>query len=230
MENNQPGIQSEHIFSAEEREAVYKAIFNRRDVRGQFLPDPISDEVLRRVLQAAHHAPSVGFMQPWNFLLISSAEIKRQVHDLFTQANEEAKEMFEGDKRELYSRLKLEGIREAPLNLCITCDPDRAGPVVIGRTHDPAMDLYSTVCAVQNLWLAARAEGLGVGWVSIFDHEKLKQVLGLPQKIIPVAYLCIGHVQHFFSEPELQRAGWRQRLPVEELIFHDQWGSTGDSI
>jgi 5,6-dimethylbenzimidazole synthase len=211
-------------FTDEERRAVYRSIYTRRDVRGQFLPDPIPDEVLSRVLTAAHHAPSVGFMQPWNFLLIRSEQTKRRIHQLFSHANDEAAAMFSGERREFYSRLKLEGILEAPINLCITCDRERAGPVVIGRTHIKTMDLYSSVCAVQNLWLAARAEGLGVGWVSIFHEKELKKVLGIPRHIVPVAYLCLGYVEYFHERPELEKAGWRKRLPLEELLYYDEWG------
>lgn len=222
MENQ--AIQTEHRFSDQERAAVYRTILSRRDVRGQFLPDPIPDEVLGRVLMAGHHAPSVGFMQPWNYVVIRSAEVKQRVHDLFKKANAEATEMFDGQKREIYSRLKLEGILESPVNLCVTCDRTRTGPVVVGRTHIRTMDLYSSVCAVQNLWLAARAEGLGVGWVSIFDQADLQDVLGIPREIVPVAYLCLGYVSHFYEKPELESAGWLPRLPLDELTFFDQWG------
>ena len=177
-----------------ERAAVYRNIFSRRDVRGQFLPDPITDNALARILMAAHHAPSVGFMQPWNFLLVRSPEVKQRVHAVFAEANAEAARMFPDEKRALYSQMKLQGILESPLNLCITCDRSRSGPVVLGRTHMPSMDLYSSVCAVQNLWLAARAEGLGVGWVSIFHENALQDALGIPREIVPIAYLCIGYV------------------------------------
>ena len=214
----------DHPFAAEARAAVYQAIFSRRDVRGQFQPDPIDDTVLARLLMAAHHAPSVGFMQPWNFLLVRSGDVRRRVHDLFAEANDEARAQFSGERRELYSRFKLEGILEAPLNLCITCDRERTGPVVLGRTHIKTMDLYSCVCAVQNLWLAARAEGLGVGWVSIFDPARLQTALGIPERIVPIAYLCIGRVSHFHDRPELEKAGWLPRLPVDELVYLDQWG------
>lgn len=212
-----------HAFPDDARHAVYQAIFSRRDVRSQFLPTPVPDEVLSRVLMAAHHAPSVGFMQPWNFLLVRSATVKQRVHDVFRAANSEAAALFEGERREIYSRLKLEGILEAPLNLCITCDHTRTGPVILGRTHIKAMDLYSSVCAVQNLWLAARAEGLGVGWVSIFNQTALQEALGIPPDITPVAYLCIGYVSHFLDQPELEKAGWLPRLPIEEIVFHEQW-------
>ena len=213
-------------FSETARAAVYENIFSRRDVRGQFLPDPVPDEVLARVLLAAHHAPSVGFMQPWNFLVVRSPEVRQQVRNLFAKAHAEAAAMFPDDKRQVYSRLKLEGIVESPLNLCITCDRKRSGPVVIGRTHIPTMDLYSSVCAVQNLWLAARAEGLGVGWVSIFDEAELQATLGIPPEIVPIAYLCIGYVSHFHDKPELEKAGWLPRLPAADLLYYDRWGAT----
>lgn len=213
----------EEGFTGAEREALYKAIFSRRDVRGQFRPDPVPEEVLRRILLAAHHAPSVGFMQPWNFLVVTDPEVKARIHADFTKANEEAAALFEGERQALYSRLKLEGIRDAPVNLCVTCDRERAGPVVLGRTHMPAMDLYSCVCAVQNLWLAARAEGLGVGWVSILHEDALKAALGIPDRIVPIAYLCIGQVSHFEPAPELESKGWRRRLDLDDLVFRDRW-------
>ncbi|WP_227817034.1 5,6-dimethylbenzimidazole synthase [Nitrogeniibacter aestuarii] len=209
---------------ATERAIIYRNMLSRRDVRSQFVPDPVDDALLARILTAAHFAPSVGFMQPWSFVLVRRDTIKQQVHDAFLTANREAADMFEGAQREAYKSLRLEGILEAPVNLCITCDRDRAGPVVLGRTHQKAMDLYSTVCAVQNLWLAARAEGLGVGWVSIFHKAAIRDILKLPERIMPVAYLCIGHVSHFLDQPELEKAGWRQRLPLEDLIHFDQWG------
>ncbi len=219
----------DHAFSEAERAAVYRTIFNRRDVRGQFLPDPVPDEVLARVMLAAHHAPSVGFMQPWNFLLVRSPEVKQRVRDVFAKAHAEATMMFPEGKRETYSKLKLEGIVEAPINLCITCDRERTGPVVVGRTHIKTMDLYSSVCAVQNLWLAARAEGLGVGWVSIFNQPELQVALGIPADIVPIAYLCIGYVSHFHDKPELEKAGWLPRLPIADLLYYDQWGQADAS-
>ena len=216
--------QANHHFAEAARDAVYQAIFSRRDVRGQFLPDAIPDEVLARILTAAHFAPSVGYMQPWSFVLIRDAGVKQRIHAAFAEANAEALQMFEGEKQEIYRELKLEGIIESPVNILITCDRDRAGPVVIGRTHIKAMDIYSSVCAVQNLWLAARSEGLGVGWVSIFHQAALKEILGLPERIVPIAYLCLGRVSHFYDKPELEAAGWRPRLPLDELVHFEQWG------
>ncbi|MEZ5797566.1 MAG: 5,6-dimethylbenzimidazole synthase [Paracoccaceae bacterium] len=211
-------------FSPVERDAVYRAIYSRRDVRGQFTGRPIDETLLLRLLDAAHHAPSVGFMQPWSFVVIRDGAVKLRVQEAFRAANAEAEAMFPAARRPLYSALKLEGIVQAPVNLCITCDRGRGGPVVLGRTHAPEMDLYSTVCAVQNLWLAARAEGIGVGWVSIFRDGALREILDLPEGVVPVAYLCLGHVDELYAEPELQARGWANRLPLQDLIHRDGWG------
>ncbi|MEQ5794049.1 5,6-dimethylbenzimidazole synthase [Paracoccus sp. NFXS7] len=209
-------------FSNAERAAVYRAIRERRDVRGQFRPDPVDPATLRRLLQAAHDAPSVGLSQPWNFILIRDAALRGRIHDAFASANADAATRFP-DRKALYSSLKLEGILQAPVNLCITCDRTRGGDHVLGRTHDPATDLYSTACAVQNLWLAARAEGIGVGWVSIFRPDDLRGLLHLPDHVVPVAYLCIGHVTELYRQPELQSRGWAARLPLDDLILEDRW-------
>ena len=213
------------IFSEQERDVVYKAIYNRRDVRGQFKPDPIPQDVLSRILSAAHHAPSVGFMQPWDFIVIKDPDVKRLVKEGFEVANKEAANMFEGDRQQTYKTLKLEGIAEAPIGICVTCDRSRTGSVVIGRTTNPEMDLYSSVCAVQNLWLAARAENLGVGWVSIIHHDNLRAALKIPQQITPIAYLCLGYVSFFHDKPELEKAGWLPRTAIESLIHYDHWKS-----
>jgi 5,6-dimethylbenzimidazole synthase len=210
-------------FSDLERQAVYKAIDTRRDVRDQFLPDPLPKDLVRRLLGAAHAAPSVGFMQPWNFILVSDPALREQAWQAFSHANQEAEAMFPKESRDLYRSLKLEGIRKAPLSICVTCDPERAGPVVLGRTHNARMDSYSTVCAVQNLWLAARAEGVGVGWVSIFRDSDVRAILGIPERIEIVAWLCLGYVDQLYSEPELAVKGWRQRLALEDLVFEDGW-------
>ena len=209
--------------TATEREGLYKTIYNRRDTRSEFLPDPVSDQLLQRILNAAHHAPSVGFMQPWDFIIVKDIGIRQQIKEAFETANEEAAEMFDEARREQYRSFKLEGIMEAPLGITITCDRSRTGKTVIGRTANKEMDLYSSVCAVQNLWLAARAENLGVGWVSIMHHKALKEILGIPKTVVPIAYLCIGHVSHFHEKPELEKAGWLARMPLEELIHHDSW-------
>ena len=162
-------------------------------------------------------------MQPWNFLLVRSDEVKQRVQGVFKEANAEAARMFPDERREIYSKLKLQGILEAPINLCITCDRTRGGAVVLGRTHDRDTDLYSTACAVQNLWLAARAEGIGLGWVSIIRDADLRAILNIPDHVVPVAYLCLGHVRELYDQPELQARGWAERHPLEQMIFHESW-------
>ena len=224
------GLTSASPFSNEERQAVYRAIFTRRDVRGQFLSEAVPDEILAQVLTAAHHAPSVGFMQPWNFLVIRQQAVKEQVLGAFQKANAEAALLFPHEKQALYNSLKLEGITAAPVNLCITCDRERGGPIVLGRTHNRDTDLYSTVCAVQNLWLAARAEGLGVGWVSIFNSADISRILNLPDHVVPVAYLCLGWVKELHTSPELEAKGWRKRLDLGSLVFQDQWGKPATDL
>ncbi|ABR60404.1 5,6-dimethylbenzimidazole synthase [Sinorhizobium medicae] len=211
-------------FSPDERAAVYRAIETRRDVRDEFLPAPLPEELIARLLAAAHQAPSVGFMQPWNFVLVRRDEARDKIWHAFQRANEEAAQMFSGERQAKYRSLKLEGIRKAPLSICVTCDRTRGGAVVLGRTHNPQMDVYSTVCAVQNLWLAARAEGVGVGWVSIFHESEIKAILGIPEHIQIVAWLCLGFVDKLYREPELAAKGWRERLPLKDLVFEEGWG------
>ena len=201
---------------------VYEAIYSRRDVR-HFRDDPIDDETLERILDAAHHAGSVGFMQPWNFIVIRDLELRRRVKTLFEQENARAAENYSGARRRLYESLKLEGILDSALNLCVTCDRSRGDPV-LGRNTMLDADLYSTCCAVQNLWLAARAEGVGVGWLSILRPEALSEYLGLPETVTPVAYLCLGYPQEFRERPMLEEVGWRERLPLNQVIFYERWG------
>lgn len=214
---------SDHRFSEEQRAGLYRAIHERRDVRSQFLPDPIAADVLARLLQAAHHAPSVGFMQPWDFIVIDSVDVKRAVKALYDDANAEAANNYSDERAAQYRRLKLEGIVDSPINLCITCDRQRGGPHVLGRNTMLETDLFSTCLAVQNLWLAARAEGIGVGWVSIVDPVRLAETLKLPAQVYPVAYLCLGYVSEFLPKPELEIAGWRSRLPLEQLLHGNTW-------
>ncbi|NUS68748.1 MAG: 5,6-dimethylbenzimidazole synthase [Ensifer adhaerens] len=224
------GLAAAGAFSLPEREAVYRAIQTRRDVRDEFLPAPLPDDLIGRLLAAAHSAPSVGFMQPWNFVLVRAEETRERVWQAFRRANDEAALMFEAEQQAKYRALKLEGIRKAPLSICVTCDRTRGGAVVLGRTHNPQMDVYSTVCAVQNLWLAARAEGVGVGWVSIFHEAEIKAILGIPDHIEIVAWLCLGYVDRLYHQPELAVKGWRQRLPLDELVFEDGWGRSKEKV
>ena len=214
-------------FAPEERQGLYRAIYARRDIR-HFRGDPLPPDALARVIRAAHHGPSVGFMQPWDFILVSDLEKRQQVKDLFLRERQAAAQFFDEPLRCKYLSLKLEGIMEAPVNICITCDPTR-GEEVLGRNSMPETDVYSTCCAVQNLWLAARSEGIGVGWVSILKLPQLRRILGIPPHIIPVAYLCLGYPVEFPGEPLLQTTGWRDRLPLTDLVHYDGWGSQDGS-
>lgn len=201
---------------------VYEAIHARRDVR-RFRPDPVDDALLWRILAAAHQAPSVGFMQPWGFVVIRDTQIRRRVKASFERAREREARCFEGGRRALYRKLKLEGILESALNLCVTCDRGRGHPV-LGRSAVVETDLFSTCLAVENLWLAARAEGLGVGWVSILSPGELAEILAIPSGVEPVAYLCVGYPVAFPDRPELETAGWRARILLEELVYRDVYG------
>jgi 5,6-dimethylbenzimidazole synthase len=222
MENDGPKMNG--AFSEAEREALYQVMRSRRDIR-QFLPHPIPDAVLRRILEMAHLAPSVGFMQPWNFILISSKEIRQRVKALFEEVNaREPARIEDSRQRELYPRLKLEGILEAPLNIAVTCDGRRDSPFVLGRAPMLQTDVFSTCLAIQNLWLAARAEGIGVGWVSILDIQAIEELLRLPPGVQLVAYLCVGYPPEFRPRPMLEEVGWKDRQPLPELVFQDQWG------
>ncbi|NQZ27745.1 MAG: 5,6-dimethylbenzimidazole synthase [Colwellia sp.] len=208
-----------------ERDALYKVIFSRRDVRKDFLPTPIPDDVLARILQAGHHAPSVGFMQPWDFVLVTEENTKKALKRGYESASIESAQQFSEDKREEYKSFKLEGILEAPLGICVTCDRERNGPVVIGRTIKHEMDLYSTVCAIQNMWLAARAENIGLGWVSIIHDDVLRDTLNIPSNIEIIGYLCLGYVSKFNEKPELEEFGWLPREDINRLIHKEKWSN-----
>lgn len=213
---------TDHAFPEARRRGLYETITRRRDMRS-FLPDPLPDETLARILLAAHQAGSVGFSHPWKFLVVENREVRAQVRAHVEAERLRAAEAFAQERRGKYLSFKLEGILDAPINLCVTCDQERFGPAVIGRNTIPETAVYSTCCAIQNLWLAARAEGIGVGWVSIMEPAILRTILGIPDRIIPVAYLCIGFVESFPERPILESSGWLPRLPLHEVVFHDRW-------
>lgn len=213
---------TDHALPEAWRRGLYETISRRRDMRS-FLPDPIPAETLARILLAAHQAGSVGLSQPWNFLVVENRDVRSKVRAHVEAERLRAAEAFEPKRREKYLSFKLEGILDAPINLCVTCDQERFGPAIIGRNTIPETAVYSTCCAVQNLWLAARAEGVGVGWVSILEPAVLRTILGIPDRIIPVAYLCIGFVENFPERPMLEAHGWLPRLPLQEIVFHDRW-------
>lgn len=214
-------------FDEAERRGVYRAIYERRDIRSTFLPAPLPDAVLRRLLDAAHHAPSVGFMQPSRFIIVRNPATRAAIHANFERANRRAQAAYSDHRAQAYAQLKLAAILEAPMNICVVCDESSVRGSGLGRQTMPETALYSTVCAVQNFWLAARAEGIGVGWVSILDREELRLQLGIPFAAIPVAYLCVGYVESFAQEPELQRRGWEERAPLESVVYGERYGDDG---
>ena len=209
-----------------EKEGLYKAIFSRRDVRSHFVGRDIPNDVLFRILNAAHHAPSVGFSQPWNFILIKDRTIRQRVKESFVRERDRSIAMLDGNdlRQKQYVSLKLEGIMESAINVCVTYDPTRFGPFVLGRTSIEETGVYSVACAIQNLWLAARAEGVGVGWVSILANEDLEKILAIPRHVRPVAYLCLGYVSGFAEKPDLERAGWLPRMGLSDVVCYEQWG------
>ncbi len=209
-------------FSDAERAAVYRAIAERRDMR-HFKSDPVDVDTLQRLLAAAHCAPSVGLMQPWRFVRVTDPELRRQIHDL-VEVERQRTAVAMGERQDEFLRLKVQGILECG-ELLIAALPDAREKHIFGRRTLPEMDLASVACAIQNLWLAARAEGLGMGWVSMFDPEALAQALSMPEGSVPVAILCIGHVEAFYSAPMLELTGWARARPLAELMFHNQWNN-----
>ena len=215
-------------FSKEEKNGFYKAVFSRRDVRSHFTPEPINDKTLSRILNAAHHAPSVGFSQPWNFILIKDVDARRKVKESFDNERKRSATLIEDPKKSKYLSLRLEGILSSAVNVCVTYDPTKFGPFVIGRSSIPETGIYSVCCAIQNLWLAARTEGIGLGWVSILSNDDLKKILEIPEHIVPIAYLCLGHVSKFSEKPDLETNGWLPRLDLKDVVFYEKWNNLDD--
>ena len=218
-------VDDDYALTDAEKEGLYKAIFLRRDVRSHFVGREIPDSVLLRILNAAHHAPSVGFSQPWNFILIKDKQTRQKIKESFARERERSIAMLDGNRQrqKQYAELKLEGIMESAINICVTYDPTRFGPFVLGRTSIEETGVYSVACAIQNLWLAARAEGIGVGWVSILANEDLEKILAIPPHIKPIAYLCLGYVNEFGDRPDLERAGWLPRMRLAQVVCYERW-------
>lgn len=220
---------SQFSYPENEKEAIYKVIAERRDMR-HFLPTPIAPELLTKLLQAAHHAPSVGLMQPWRFIRISNAQLRKKIH---AQVNEEriktaqAIGEYETTARMAeFMRLKVEGILDCGEVLVATlCDHREKH--IFGRRTLPEMDMASVSCAIQNLWLAARAEGIGMGWVSLFDPAKLSQLLNIPDGAKPIAILCLGYVNSFYKEPMLVEEGWAKEKPLVDMLMENGWQNDG---
>ncbi len=209
--------------TTEEKSGVYKAIFNRRDIRS-FIDTPISDEKVYKILEAAHSAPSVGFMQPWNFIIIKDNEIKKDLANVVEKERRALAIHYEGTERELtFLDLKIAGILEAPVTICVTCNPFSAGDHVLGRNSIPETDLMSTSCAIQNMWLAAYAEGLAMGWVSFYKKADVRTILNIPYHIDPVALISVGYTDYYPDRPLLEIHKWEKRQSLEKLIFENKW-------
>lgn len=219
--NAAPETTPDLAFPQAERDAVYRAIFERRDMR-HFAGGTVAPEVMRRLLTAAHHAPSVGFMQPWRFVRVASTALRRQLHALVEQERLITAEQL-GEREGAFMKLKLEGLLDAAEVWAVALADGREQHI-FGRRTMPHMDLASAACAIQNLWLAARAEGLGMGWVSLFDPVAVAELLHMPTGAEPIALLCIGPVHAFYEEPMLQQQRWAKRCPLDDLLFEDRWG------
>src|SRR6188472_2153209 len=213
-------------FPADALAAVHRVIAERRDIR-RFRPDAVPDDVLRRVLEAAHRAPSVGLMQPWRIIVVRALERRIEIRGLAQRERLRQAGRFDERARQFLDQ-KVEGIVEAPLGLCVCCDPGDPGVEVLGRATIPQTDVYSTACAIENLWLAARAEGLGVGWVSFYRPEDLRAVLGIPARVEPIAYLCVGWPDERPVRPGLEAAGWAERAPLDAVVMEERWTGPAD--
>ena len=212
-------------FSNEEIAAVYKVIAERRDIR-HFLSDPIERALLARLLNAAHLAPSVGFMQPWRFIRISDPSLRATIYQMVEQERINTAHALH-ERADEFMRLKVEGIRECG-ELLVVALMDRREEHIFGRCTLPEMDLASVACAIQNIWLTARAEGIGMGWVSLFDREQLRLLLAMPAGAMPIAILCLGHVEAFYPKPMLELEGWAARQKLQDMVYENAWRDTGE--
>ena len=212
---------TDNTFSKAERDAIYRAIAERRDMR-HFSGGTVEPELLRRLLEAAHQAPSVGLMQPWRFIRISDRSLRSQIQSLVEQERIRTAEAM-GERTDEFMKLKVEGINDCAEVLVAALMDDRERHI-FGRRTLPEMDIASLSCAIQNLWLASRAEGLGMGWVSLFEPQALADLLGMPPGAKPMAVLCLGPVQEFYPAPMLVLEGWAQARPLGELLYENVWG------
>jgi 5,6-dimethylbenzimidazole synthase len=202
---------------------LYDVIHRRRDVRAQFTGAPIPRATLERILAAAHAAPSVGLSQPWDFILIEDHDLRATFFDHVRQERDTFAATLTGDQADRFARIKIDGVRDSTMSIVVTYDPDRGSPAVLGRHAIADAGLYSVCLAIQNLWLAATAEELGVGWVSFYREPFLQHLLGIPAGIRPVAWLCLGPVTHLAQVPDLEQHGWRRRRPWQEAVHHNRW-------
>ncbi|MEU9691920.1 5,6-dimethylbenzimidazole synthase [Amycolatopsis japonica] len=203
--------------------SLYETIFRRRDTRGEFSGEPIPAEVLRRVLGAAHAAPSVGLSQPWDFVVVSDMDLRKRFREHVLAEREVFEGGLDAERARVFAPIKIEGIVASSAGIVVGYDPSRGAPDVLGRHAIADAGLYSVCLAIQNLWLAATAEGLGVGWVSFYREEYLRELVALPEHVRPVAWLCVGPVRDLPTVPDLERHGWRERLPLDAVLHYDQY-------
>lgn len=203
---------------------LYDTIERRRDVRREFSGEAPDEHVLNRILSAAHAAPSVGLTQPWDFIRVASEILRERFYEHVCGERRAFQASLDRVAAAVFHGIKIDGIRESSLSLVVTYDKTRGAPNVLGRHAIADAGLYSVCLAIQNLWLAATAEGWGVGWVSFYREEFLRQLLHLPASVRPVAWLCLGPVSHLEEIPDLERAGWRSRLDLAEVLHIDRWG------
>lgn len=203
-------------------------IHSRRDVRAQFTGQPMPPGSLDRVLTAAHAAPSVGLSQPWDFVVVTDEGTRQAFRDHVQAERRLFAGTLAGERADRFAGIKVEGILESTLSVVVTYDPSRGAPAVLGRHAIDDAGLYSVCLAIENLWLAATAEGLGVGWVSFYREDFLASLLGIPAEVRPVAWLCVGPVSHMEGTPDLERHGWRERRPLADAVHHGHWGQRPD--
>ncbi len=218
---------NEKRYSDQDIDAIYRVIEQRRDMR-HFTSEPVDQDMLERLLKAAHFAPSVGFMQPWRFIRITDNALRQQIHQLVEEERVATAHAM-GEREDEFMKLKVEGLLDCAEVLVVSLMGDR-DKHIFGRRTLPEMDLASVSCAIQNMWLAARAEGLGLGWVSIFDPKKLADLLNIPATGKPVAILCIGHVEEFYDKPMLEKEDWAKRKQLDTVVFDNQWDNKKSKV
>jgi 5,6-dimethylbenzimidazole synthase len=210
------------LLDKEEREGVYKAVVGRRDIRS-FLPDSIPEDKLTKILKAGHHAPSVGYMQPWDFIIVTEREKKEELANVCQKEVQALAVHYEDERKTKFLSLKVEGIIEAPVTVCVTCDPTKGGDHVLGRNSIPETDILSVACAIQNMWLTSYAEGIAMGWVSFYKKADVRRLLNIPHHVDPIALISLGYTENYPERPILEEQKWEKKRPFEDTIHRGSW-------